>query len=758
MDINNFSLYFTTKIRKRKRWFLPVILCMPAFIVFSAQAGDNYWTGDSGLQDWKYTGNWSLGDVPADGDNAYLIDAGTVNLNMADPNYPVPLNGFLQSLVVENGTLIHGGYYTLNIVAPPDPPEPWNPWTPPAIGFGVNGTYSLHDNGTLNSARTVVGVERSFDSDSDPTNNPPLIGGAGLGVFNQGGTSTANHGQLWLGFNNYGEYNLSNGTVIIGGYEMGTLVIGGKDWYGKTFVGEGVFNQDGGDVYANGLGLFMADGPGTKGTYNLQDGTLTVGGYYVIGGGGGTATFSQSGGTNTANGMLEVGGAGTGTYNLNSGDLNTATTIIGAWGIGTFNQEGGSHLTRTLEVGSHGSGTYNQTGGNVEVTADGIKLLVGGNAGSNGSYNLSGSGSSVTAPEIIVGAEGIGAFTQGGTTQVVTSTLALAYNTGGSGTYTLNNGTLTAGYERIGMAGTGSFVQNGGLNSVQTRLDIGQEVGTTSSYEINDGTLQAERVWVGPAGTGNFNQWGGDVAVTTDMVLGGVLYSGDPQPGVGTYTITNDSLAIGNELIVGNRNAGTFNQQGGTIDVSNTLYVAKAPGSSGTYNLRAGILNVPNIINNDKFNFSGGTLNASNITNNTVGTANLIGTSIRTVNGSVANAGTVNVDTTTAIFTDNVTNTGTFKITDSTVTYTSTFTNAGAYISDPSSSFFTNFIVESLGYLKGADGDLFSISGAFLNSSTSHLWDTEKADLNFTGAGFHDFKMGPDGNAVTFSLVRRICG
>jgi hypothetical protein len=715
------------------------MFCLMTLTTVPAQAVDKYWIGGPGGGEWKFTDNWSPYDVPVDGDNAFLINAGTVTLNMAQETYPVPLTGSLQSLLMHGSSiLLHGGNDILTVGAPPDPVEHWNPWTPPAIGFGVNGTYSLGYNGTLNSSRTVVGVGGLFDAANNPTNNPPLTGGGGLGVFNQSGTTTAIHGQLWVGFNTYGEYNLSSGTVNIGGYEMGTLVIGGKDWYGKTFVGEGVFKQAGGDVSVNGLGLFMADGPGTKGTYNLVDGSLTVGGYYVIGGGGGEATFNQTGGINTANGMLEVGGAGTGTYNLDAGDLSSATTIVGAWGTGTFNQDGGTHSTGTLEVGSHGSGTYNQTGGNVTVEPSGIKLLVGAWAGSSGSFNLSGTSSSVTAPEIVVGAEGIGTFTQTGSTTVNTSTLALGYNTGGSGTYTLNNGAVTAGFERIGMAGTGTFVQNGGLNTVTDRLDIGQEVGTTSNYTMNGGILQAERVWVGPAGTGTFSQGGGAVTVNTDLVLGGVLYSGVPQPGLGTYTMTNGNLTVTNELIVGNRYEGTFNQQGGTVDVINTLNVAKSSGSAGTYNLTNGTLNAAGaggIVNNDKFNYSGGTLNA-NITNSVGGTVTLSGnTGTRIVNGSV-------------------TNYGTFKTTDTTAIFTGAFLNSGGYISDPSKNFFTDLIIETTGYLDGGLGDLFSISGDFINGSTNMAyWNTTNADLAFTGPGLHDFQMGPESLSIVWNSL-----
>jgi hypothetical protein len=557
---------------------LSALAGMMIITTMPAQAADKYWVGGSGGGDWKYVWNWShyadgpyggeVLDVPASGDNAFIINAGSITLNMAQPTYPVPLTGSLQSLLIDGSSaLLHGSPYTLNIAAPPDVIDPIDPfvnWNPPAIGFGVNGTYGF-SGGTLNSSRTVVGVGGLFGSGPDyiPTNNPPLNGGYGLGIFNQAGATTANHGQLWVGFNTYGEYNLSGGTVDIGGYEWGTLVIGGKDWYGKTFEGTGVFNQTGGDVSVKGLGLFMADGPGTKGTYNLgPNGSLTVDNYFVIGGGGGTATFNQNGGTNTANGTLEVGGAGTGTYNLSAGNLNTGSTIIGAWGTGTFDQDGGTHTIRSggkLLVGDHGTGTYLLSGGGI-----------------------------LSAPEEHIGAFGTGAFTQTGGTNT-TDTLVLGYNDGGTGSYDLGpSGSITAGIERIGLEGTGAFTQTGGTNTISDTLVLGQEAIGKGYYTLEGGSLSAGFVQVGGAGEGTFTQKGGTHTVATDLNLGQVV---DSQ---GTYDLTGTGVVnVGKNLYVGIQGSGTFTQSG-TSQVNVTEGVVLSSDINGTgagrYNLQGGSL------------------------------------------------------------------------------------------------------------------------------------------------------------------------
>ncbi len=612
----------------RTVWLVP---CVSVFLLLMfltvpsvSQAANKYWIGDPLGGDWSFVFNWSpvdgLYEVPVAGDNVYIINTGSVMLNMAQPSYPVPITGSLQSLVLENSTLFHGGDYVLNVSAPSDPAEPWNTWGPPAIGFGVNGTYSLTANGTLNSARTVVGVGGLFGPGPEyiPTNNPPLSGASGSGIVYQGGTTTANHGELWLGFNTYGEYNLFGGTVNIGGYENGTLVIGGKDWYGTSYVGTGVFNQTGGDVYVNGLGLFMADGSGSRGTYNLgPSGTLTVNGFFVIGGTGGIATFNQTGGVNTANNTLEVGGSGTGTYNLTYGDLNTGSTIVGNWGIGTFNQgynpetleygDGGNHIVQgDLIVGNYSEGTYNLVNGNLSVgglacigynaqgyfnqsggnfTLSGGSLYLGMNPGSTGEYNMT--GGTLSTGTTVVGNGGDGYFIQEGGSHTVSGDLYMGYEAGSYGDYYLNGDSSVllqvGGNELIGWGGSGSFTQDGGTHNVSGDLNLGQSDGTVGYFDLNGGDLAVGgSLNIGHDGLGTFTQTGGTNTVGFNLVLG------NNSTGNGFYYLNGGSLSA-TYVYVGLNGIGMFTQTGGSHAVSGYLTLGQEANSttkySGTYNL-----------------------------------------------------------------------------------------------------------------------------------------------------------------------------
>ena len=89
-------------------------------------------------------------------------------------------------------------------------------------------------------------------------------------------------------------------------------------------------------------------------------------------------------------------------------------------------------------------------------------------------------------------------------------------------------------------------------------------------------------------------------------------------------------------------------------------------------------------------------------------------------------------------------NRGTVKITDSVnITFNAgTYVENGAYISDPSTTHYTQLIVGSGGYLQGGLGDLFIVSGSFVNNSTQNtLWSTASSELDFGNGSSHPFAL-----------------
>ena len=172
-------------------------------------------------------------------------------------------------------------------------------------------------------------------------------------------------------------------------------------------------------------------------------------------------------------------------------------------------------------AGSNGSGTFNQNGGVNTIT--GIGLYLGENATDSGYYNLSGTGTLVSAYGEVIGDNGAGYFTQSGGSNSITAvggSLVLGNESNSIGIYTLNSGSLTMGtvgnianqYIGYGTGSSGTFIQNGGTNSVfngNASIYLAYGSNSTGNYTLAAGTLNAGTEYIGYAGTGALTQYGG---------------------------------------------------------------------------------------------------------------------------------------------------------------------------------------------------------------------------------------------------------
>jgi outer membrane autotransporter protein len=403
--------------------------------------------------------------------------------------------------------------------------------------------------------------------------------------------------------------------LITGSSLAADLVIDGTTYtvnsdvsFNNVYVGNvstGTLNQTGGTNTVASI-LYLGFSPGSSGTYNLSDGSLSARTGFV--GHQGAGVFNQSGGVNRISTFLQLGfySGSTGTYNLSGGSLFTSILYVGKDGTGIFNQSGG---TNTIEDTSSISGLY-----------------LGYYTDRSGTYNLS--GGSLLAPSETIGVlvGGIGVFNQSGGTNTVTYDLILGYRSGSSGTYNLSGGSLLSGSETIGYQGLGIFNQSGGSNTVTEDLILGDWTAGSGTYNLSGGSLAARSEIIGSFGSGVFNQSGGTNTITEDLRIGDQSDSG------GAYTLSGGSLSTTN-TIVGNRGEGTFTQTGGSHTVSQTLTLAASSGSSGIYNLQGGSLTAGTVNLNagGTFNQTGGNLNAA--------TFNQQG---GTVTGCLSNHGTFN--------------------------------------------------------------------------------------------------------------------
>ncbi|NOV31781.1 VPLPA-CTERM sorting domain-containing protein [Methylomonas sp. ZR1] len=287
----------------------------------------------------------------------------------------------------------------------------------------------------------------------------------------------------------------------------------------------------------------------------------------------------------------------TGRYALSgNAELLAEQEIIGYLESGIFTQHGGTNrVTNQLDVGLYTSnstpGYYTLNDGNLIVSQENIGIV------------------------------GFGEFTQNGGVHDVEHFLTLGSYYGNNGIYIQNSGLLKADFENIGDAGTGRFEQNGGVNTVGV-LGIAQSGGGSGSYLLNGpGQLLANNEYIGNTGvSGTFIQNGGLNTVNERLVVG--FHTS------GSYTL-NDGLVSASNEYIGIFGDGVFTQLGGTHIVSNQLILGLNVGSSGTYNLQGGLLDVSTINaaneGNANFNFTGGRLAVDTFIGNLVNNGGVLG-------------------------------------------------------------------------------------------------------------------------------------
>ena len=411
----------------------------------------------------------------------------------------------------------------------------------------------------------------------------------------------------------------SSGTYSLGGSGLLSAV---SEYIG--YSGSGAFTQSGGTNTMSGNygGLYVGYNSGSGGSYGLSgSGLLSAANEYI--GYSGTGAFAQSGGTNNAGSELSLGwySGSSGTYGLSgSGLLSTSTLIVGNSGAGTFAQTGGSNSAGFLSIGS--SGYYQFSGGTLQVNAGLANQGVFDGTGNKGSLSAAnsivdlsagtlqnvqnvkslsvkiGSNSLLLVPTGFNPATAFGSYSNAGFTHTVGTTLTMSAGTGFSG-----NGDITDYVNCQGTiaAATGGWIDlDGGVAvSGSGSVNLGQgnftAIGTPSS--ITSGSLSANMGSIGGlSGNGTFNQSGGTNNITGAF---GELHVGEALGASGTYSLSSPGmLSVAAFEFIGNSGTGTFIQSGGTNNITGPygeLDLGYGTGSSGTYNLSgSGVLSAAN--------------------------------------------------------------------------------------------------------------------------------------------------------------------
>jgi hypothetical protein len=478
------------------------------------------------------------------------------------------------------------------------------------IGFtnGVTGTYNLSGSASLTTSILYVGL-------------------AGIGNFNQGGTSTVSA----TDFVTIGNSTGGSGTYKLSG--TGTLTDSGALYVGAS--GTGDLQQSGGTITA--AGLVLGNNSGGHGSYELSGGQVTINGTTYLGGDTSTSgTVVQTGGTAQLKGNVILGNdaASEGQYSLlGTGALTIGGNLDIAAAAGTISEPASSGsfyfnynvVTSTpggsatlafstpsskLIVGDAGTGVFWQGGGDLNLKAQNVTLKIGAQSGSHGAYNLVGG---TLEDDLIVGDAGSGAFNNTGGTHTVSGNLVVGNQSTGIGTYALGGtgnltlsdanaqiilgnaagsngtfnyntspsdaGTITFGSTGqsiiVGNNGNGVLNQAGGdlnLSGSGVNLEIAANTGSFGQVNLSGGTLETGSLNVGDAGEGQFNMSGGSATVNGNLVAGNqtgssgnIVVGGAGAP----------SLTVTGDFTIGNNGFGNYLQSAGaTVDIKGSMTVA----------------------------------------------------------------------------------------------------------------------------------------------------------------------------------------
>ena len=587
----------------------------------TASGNPDYASVDPGFGPWG--GALAVGGGIGGGDGSNSGGTGTYTLN----------NGFIFTnnlLVGGTGTGVmtqFGGVVTTSLFT---------------LGFGGTGTYNL-DNGTIEAA----GGE--------------TIGYSGTGELDQAGGTNQISGDLYVGAQyltnspGTGSYNLTGGEVdsgnaYIGAGEIGTfsnidavqnvtgnLFLGDQPLDGSSAeIGSGTYAISGDtartniDFAAGGNG--DANPPGSNGHTYDGNGVITgdnpnANGALIVGETG-SGTFTQGTDETDANNQVNVAGdlvlghqpTAAGLYTLNSGSLSIdGKMVIGgiSQGANQFIQNGGAV---TLTGDASGNADYVGVG-----NSNGIgSLLIGGAGqdidGGTGTYTMA--GGTLSASLVEVGHSGTGTFTQSDGIATISYALWVANATDSIGTYSLSGaGVLNAQYEQVGTFGTGMFDQSGGVNTVASGLVVGVGSIGANTYTLSAGGLSAQTAVIGDGGIGIFAQGGGIATFTSGMTLGNLVGAS------GTANIDGGDLTVDGFLVVGELGQGSVTQTAGSVTANglNLGNSGTSPEPSGTYDL---IGNGTLHVNNDEIvgNLGSGTFDQGE---------DLLGTTAHTVAGNL---------------------------------------------------------------------------------------------------------------------------
>ncbi len=298
---------------------------------------------------------------------------------------------------------------------------------------------------------------------------------------------------------------------------------------------------------------------------------------------------------------------------------NTVTTRVGRATSGRLVINSGTVTNGALTVGglTNSSGVMNLNGGTIDIAT---LFSIGRNASTTGGVFTAGGLLTATNDTARVGDSGVGQMTVSNSI-VVLSNMDVGRNSQSIGTFTLQNGALVSLAGDLSIArfsgSTGTvFVTGGMLAATNDNIYVGRE--GSGQMTISNGTVQAASLLVAAdmtnTASGTFNMNGGNLNLLTNLLVGGAsLSTGQASVTGGTVTVTNPA---GTAMVSVPNGGLTLN--GGSLTADN-LFLTNATG---------------------QFVFNGGTLNSQNATVNN-GSPFVVGNGVTSATLHMMNGGTL---------------------------------------------------------------------------------------------------------------------
>ena len=629
-------------VRKRHRRKMLLALASALTVGQVAFAADRHWDGGAGTTNWFDADNWTNNQVPQSDDDATIGcdiharnatvdiwsgDAGCGELRLADLE---PTN--VDVLRIRGGTLTNYTHST------------GDQHIAGYEGTGtielMGGTHKIYGGVLLGYKSTASGTYRiSGTGYLDLTYGTSVTRGSGASTFIMDGGSVGfgtgsriEANDVYIGMATGSNASLSLGTTnrIVANY----LYLG--------FNGTGTLTQNTGSGYDVTVAtqLRLGENTGSRGTYNLAGGKLSVTGHQFLGLYGDGIVY-QTAGTNELSQNLWLGyyGSGGGVYRLHGGNLNFTATgkyiYVGYGGTGRFEWYGGtitapggtkptmqfptathagtlamgwSFDVATLAAGGYlpvpglDQSTLEITNGATATQNSGdwsIYQLQIGAADGNGIYNFNAGTGNVTYKLWIGRGTGrTGTLNmQGGTATVATCRMADDANSTGilnlaSGSFTVGSpGSITTG------SGTSHLYLDGGSLSLQattktvavSNLTVGLTAGSPVSYEFGTGyAISSTTQYVGFGRNATLILSGNAADTTSSMVLGSTAGTAGTIKLRGSSSLSASSIANGSGTGHVYIDGGSLTLTGGKSLNVTTLAVGMETGANPSWTIADG--------------------------------------------------------------------------------------------------------------------------------------------------------------------------